>query len=295
MTICIATLFTWNYAAMAEVPDLGLAALTTTDRMITAGDIEYEPPALKCCFLTRRVHILVARDYPTHSEAISSVQRALADEGPELDVGFIASLYSDALMQVRQREAVRRILTPIGLTLEDFTVRQNELASSQVSNLTSQLQRFVPPQTEAIIVGSDDVRAHIFMIDADGALSNQSDVGFAAIGMGAWHAKSQFMTHRYASQGDYAAALGISCLATKSAEIAPGVGKATDMHLITKNGWAAVAPDIFGELVAAFTEYDEKRIALVVTAVQKVRFHKPDPDTDSVGKHDGGADIASEN
>src|SRR6202030_2327464 len=112
---------------------------TMSDRMITAGDIEYEPPQYKTCFLTRKVHILIAGDYPTHSEAIAQVQRQVILK-PDTDVATIASLYADALADIRFREASRAILKPVGLTGESFVNRQNELSPNQVSELSQQLQ-----------------------------------------------------------------------------------------------------------------------------------------------------------
>ena len=277
MTVCIAALCNWNYAPPGMPPDWGVAAVTTTDRMITAGDIEYEPNQLKCCYMTPRVLVLIAGDFPTHSEAISMVQRALIGGGPELDVSFIASLYSDALMAVQTREAARKILTPLGLTLESFTNRQNELGPNQVAELTHQLQKFRGPETATIIVGSDDVRSHIYMIDEQGTLSCQNDVGFAAIGLGAWHAKSVFMSNRYVSKADFAYALGVSYTAKKTAEIAPGVGEATDIHYLNRYGWALLAPDIRHELSEAYNEFNAERQKLIITAIERLRKFRPPP------------------
>ena len=74
MTVCIATLFKWNYAAPGVPPKLEFAALTASDRMITAADIQYEPQQQKIAFFDGTM-ILVAGDIAIHSQAILDTQK----------------------------------------------------------------------------------------------------------------------------------------------------------------------------------------------------------------------------
>jgi hypothetical protein len=65
-----------------------------------------------------------------------------------------------------------------------------------VYDLTNQMQEY-QLDVEALIVGRDDrTSAHIFHIDRTGIKTYQHDINFAAIGIGAEHAKSQFMFSR---------------------------------------------------------------------------------------------------
>ena len=71
MTVCIAALFRFNYApTMASPPDVGMGALALSDRMVTAGDVQYEPHQLKIAQITSRTMIMIAGEYPVHSQAI---------------------------------------------------------------------------------------------------------------------------------------------------------------------------------------------------------------------------------
>jgi hypothetical protein len=81
-----------------------------------------------------------------------------------------------------------------------------------------------------------------------------NDVGFGAIGMGAWHAKSRLMQNGYVNTVVYAQALSAAYAAKKSAEIAPGVGKHTDMHLVLKEGINPIMPDYFDKLESLYEE-----------------------------------------
>ena len=78
MTVCIATLFKWNYAAPGVPPKLEFAALTASDRMITAADIQYEPQQQKIAFFDGTM-ILVAGDIAIHSQAILDTQKQIKD------------------------------------------------------------------------------------------------------------------------------------------------------------------------------------------------------------------------
>jgi hypothetical protein len=78
MTVCIATLFRWNYATLPAY-DFGVAALTVSDRMITIGDIEYEPPQRKSGYLTKNIIGLIAGDYTVHSHCFLKTQRHFKD------------------------------------------------------------------------------------------------------------------------------------------------------------------------------------------------------------------------
>ena len=77
MTVCIATLFQWNYASK-DTPAVGTAALVLTDRMITAGDVQYEPRQTKIAHITPTTLLVIAGDYSLHSTAHQADCRAIS-------------------------------------------------------------------------------------------------------------------------------------------------------------------------------------------------------------------------
>lgn len=281
MTVCIAALFQWTYAP----GDTGLVALTTSDRMITAGDIEYEPPQFKTSFLSQHIHIMVSGDYGSHSEALMMLHVA-AKENSSIDAHAAALLYADSLQKLRLREATRAILAPLGMTTTDFLERQGQMAPSLVTDLFNQMQAFRGPPTEAIIVGSSGQRSDIYLIDQSGALSCQSDVGFAAIGIGAWHAKPTIMRAGYGKHIPYATALSISYAAKKSALVAPGVGSTTDMFLITRDGWSQVEAALVHQLETAYEIYEAGVRNLAKDAMDSVNERLRTLDITNGPKHD---------
>lgn len=96
VTVCVACLFNFVFGK----DDVAKAAITASDRQLTAGDIEYEPPQAKIAALTKRAIVLVAGDFTLHIEAIQKTQRALTAV-PENDPAVIAEMYASQLRSIR--------------------------------------------------------------------------------------------------------------------------------------------------------------------------------------------------
>lgn len=235
MTVCVAAL-------CAE------SVIGISDRMITAGDIQYEPQQSKAVRLTSSIVAMYSGDTSIQTEVLNEVLRRvteLIDLDPSVwvKVRDAARIYSECFQAARRLRAERDILGPIGLNCESFLAHMNNMGSDVVQKLIRELAeyRFVEPHS-ALIVGVDAdgfqspgqptiTYGHIYLaIDAE--MTCQDRVGFAAIGIGASHAESQFMFAGYNKSWTFPKALLLAHAAKKRAEASPGVGKATDMFSI---------------------------------------------------------------
>lgn len=245
MTVCIATLFSWNYAPIGSPPQLGTAAITASDRMITAADVQYEPLQQKIAFFDKTM-VLVAGDIAIHSQAILDTAKQVRDR--KMAPYDIAQIYGRAVQAANRKRAENEILGPLGLNTDTFLAQQKEFSESFVQMITGQLQNHRPIDTEALVVGSDGERAHIYSVDAYGNDTNLNAVGFGAIGIGAWHAKSRLMQAGHVSARNLAPTLATLFAAKKNAEIAPGVGSYTDINIVLKDGvfplWERAGPEL---------------------------------------------------
>lgn len=276
VTVCVATLFHWNYGTL-EKPELGLAAIAASDRMITNFDAEYEPEQLKFAFVTSRSCILIAGAYPIHSEAILETMKQLKTT-PEAHPQNIALIYGRAIQAIKRRHAEDIFLAPLSLNTDTFLAQQKDFSEIFVDRLTTQMQEYRGDDVEALIVGSDGTSVHLYQVDSRGIASCMNDVGFAAIGIGAWHARSRLMQAGYVNTAGYSTALAATYAAKKNAEIAPGVGKATDMRLIIKNVIEPIRADVFEKLEAVYADFETKKRALTLEALaelQKTIVGKP--------------------
>jgi hypothetical protein len=110
----------------------------------------------------------------------------------------------------------------IGPSLDIFIARPYLL------NVFAAAKRAPPPSLPAstFMVGT-----HLFVVR--GAEIECLDVvSFAAIGAGDWHANSQFMFAKHNYNRPFSETLFATYVAKKRAEVAPGVGQATDMFMV---------------------------------------------------------------
>lgn len=103
---------------------------------------------------------------------------------------------------------------------------------------------------------------HIYSI-RDDYISCDDSTGFRAIGSGARHAESQFMLAGHAWNSGPHATAALAYRAKKDAEIAPGVGKGTDMYMIAGLGNSSqVRPEIQEKLEREYHKMKRKYIKL---------------------------------
>lgn len=251
MTVCIASIISWQYTG----GQVGRAVLAVSDRMLTfGGTFEYEPPQLKVGTLRQRASVLVAGDFAVHSEALQRAHQHLIAH-PTDDLRDLANLYGSFVQGYRLRQAAHRVLSPLGLTREGLLAGE---AGSLTHELAAQMQNH-SIDVQAIVAGHDATGAHLYHVDADGFASCHDDAGFLAIGLGAPYASSQFMSAQYTNRWPFLPALLLSYSAKKRAEVAPGVGIATDMHVITRDDISPVYPPLFEKLEEIYKASEVRR------------------------------------
>lgn len=223
MTVCIAAI-------------TGGTIIGATDRMVTAGDILFQPNAPKTLALTSSIVVMISGDATLAAQVIKRVSEEITshiEQKPDvwLTVREVATRYVFHWAAVRRERAEQAILWPLGLTAETFLSRQSELAESFVTDIAAKLQSFWVPHTACIFAGVDLTGPNLY--DAtDGNLTDLGIIGFATSGSGGRHAASQFMLAQYSRQSLLPEALLLVYSAKKRAEIAPGVGGETDLWMI---------------------------------------------------------------
>jgi hypothetical protein len=276
MTVCIGAIFRWNYAA-AGPPDIGFAGIAMSDRMITAGDVEYEPNQLKVALITQHVMLMIAGDYTTHSQALRPTLKQFVSS-PNATPLEVARVYGSQIQSIQRKQAEDHILSPLGLNSDTFLAQQKEMSDAFVTTITAQLQDFRPADVEALIVGIEaDGNGNIYIVDSRGSVTSYSDVGFAAIGIGAWHARSRMMQAGFTNQLNFYPALASVFAAKKASEVAPGVGKSTDIHLIFRNGVEKLLPAWHDKLTTLYERVEADQKTLEASAITELEAFINDP------------------
>jgi hypothetical protein len=207
-----------------------------SDRMITAGDIEFEPEHSKIWQLTTSIAAMVAGDIGVQSEIsqpVLAIIRERIEASPKewIKISEVAHLWAQFYSQVKARRAEQLILRPLGLTSETYITRNRDLSPELASKIAQELMNFDMPSVQTIITGVDSEGAHIYVVTGD-HIQCQDKIGFAAIGVGAWHAESQFMFNGHTPNRLLPETMLLTYSAKKRAEVAPGVGENTDMFMV---------------------------------------------------------------
>ncbi|MTD95489.1 hypothetical protein GIW81_14210 [Hyphomicrobium sp. xq] len=223
MTVCIATVCNEGMIIMAS------------DRMLTSGDIQFEPTASKTIAITSSIAVMQSGDASFQGEIISEVRREVAALTKDLDtwlpVQTVVDLYVKHRNAAKLKRAEAKVLQPLGLTSETYLQRASTLPSGLVERIAEDLINFDVPHVSVIVAGVDDSGPRIFMVE-EGVATCHDAIGFAAIGIGARHAESHLMLSRHSWMVSAPETLVNTYIAKRRAETAPGVGAETDLFLL---------------------------------------------------------------
>jgi len=220
---------------VAAVCNIGVI-FGASDRMLTAGDVEFEPEQSKIIPVSNSIAAMVAGDASLQTEILRQVlsavgKRVTAEPQRWWLVKEVADLYFKSYSRIRRSRGEASILWPLNLNRTSFLTQQGTMDSSLVRQLASELVNYKMPEIQAIITGVDPSGPHIYVIENEG-ISCRDSAGFAAIGIGYWHANSQFMFARHTTSKPMPETLLLTYAAKRRAEVAPGVGEGTDMFTI---------------------------------------------------------------
>lgn len=205
-----------------------------SDRMVTAGDIQFQPPAPKVILLTSSIAAMTSdEDAALHAEILQDLSQDISARVAKasdqwLDVEFAAELYLKHRNEAKRRRAERDILFPLGLTTDSFIAQQHSMADLFIRQVSADLVNYPLPSMSVIFCGVDTKGSHIYLVH-DNDLGCYDAIGFASIGIGARHANSQFMFQGHTPASPMAETLLLAYMAKKRAEVAPGVGTETDI------------------------------------------------------------------
>lgn len=277
MTVCIAA-------------RSGSAVFLVSDRMVTAGDMQFAPPLEKIMFLTSSIAVMAAGDSAFHHEIMGDVMKEVnnkVESNPTewINVKDVVDLYLACRNKAKLRRSGALILAPLGLDHQTFLLRQKTMDAALVSTIATDLINFDLPHTEVIIAGLDAFNGagttHIYSIHKDD-VSCDDVIGFRAIGSGARHAESHFMLARHAWNSTASDTVMLAYRAKKDSEVAPGVGAETDMFMIgpALGQNSRLRSEVMGRLEVEYKKLQKKQNKLQIDAAMEIKRYVdslPDP------------------
>lgn len=200
--------------------------------MITYGDIQFEPNTSKIVPITKSIIAMTAGDLAFQTEILNNVTKIINNSDTQ-SVEDVANIYLQCKKILDIKKCENIVLAPFGLTYSMFLDKQLSLRNDFVSSLKDEMKQFSYqlPHVETIITGVDETGPHIYVINNDN-IHCCDKIGFACIGGGARHASSQLMLAGYNFDYALSESLLLTYNAKKRAEVAPGVGKGSDMFMI---------------------------------------------------------------
>jgi hypothetical protein len=251
MTVCVAAMCDYH------------TVIAASDRMLTAGDVQFEPRQSKIVALTTSIAALTAGDSSMQAEIFQLLRadiaaRIQAEPDNWWTIREVAELYSKYCSQMRLRRAESAILAPLGLSADSYLRLQQQLAPTLVQQIATELINFAAPTVAVIITGVDETGAHIY-VASNATVTCHDTVGFAAVGAGSWHADSQLMFAGHTRARPMPETLLLTYSAKKRAEVAPGVGTGTDMFMIgpTLGSYLSVGEHVLEELETIYQTTQE--------------------------------------
>ena len=288
MTVCVAAICK---SLGSDFPTI----LGASDRMLTAGDIEFEPERSKIYPLTNSIRVMLAGDSAMQWEVMLDINadvlaRIKSDPKNWWNVRDVADLYARYYNRAKLKRAENEILAPLGLDQYSFMAQQHQLNSELIHKLATQLQNFNAPAVETIFAGIDMTGAHIYTA-YNSYITCLDAIGFAAIGIGSRHTNSEFMFAKHTNQRALPETLRLLYWAKKRAEVAPGVGMGTDMFMIgpTLGSGIMIGDHVLRKLEEVYEDTQKKTRETLQESDQRLtqyieQLTKPEPPQQQVAK-----------
>jgi 20S proteasome alpha/beta subunit len=217
--------------------------------MITAGNIQYEPFLTKIWNVTPSIAVLAAGDINIQALVFGALYKEIAEtlkqnQNQLFSVKEVAVLYHKKYAEEKKNAIERKYLSQYGLTMKSLYIKRDPSDSPLLSKIDIEVAQFSDfDDFESLIIGIDEDGPHIFSVDKDGIMDHDVE-GFAARGIGMNHAESYLMVNKYTPNSPAGNALMHIHRAKKYAEVAPNVGRETDIIAIGPQiGFSLRLPD----------------------------------------------------
>jgi len=230
-------------------------AVVAADRMVTMGGfIEFEHAEPKIRSASSVAVAMAAGDALVGTQIAQEVADFFAASDPP--TAEIAKKLGEEFAAARRERLEQQILAPRALDLATFYgahTALNQHIVALVDNLMTQFNLGV----EVLLAGVDSTGGHIYSILHPGPPENLHDpIGYGAVGSGAIHALQAFIGFGHSASAGYHETVFRAYAAKRRSEVAPGVGRDTDMAVISQAGIHWLTDDELKQLRTMFDEFE---------------------------------------
>ncbi len=148
--------------------------------------------------------------------------------------------FSAFYVRYGNRIASREILESVGLTPEDFSKSPGAYPPALQQRVYDGMGK-PKLNVQFIVCGYDGDQPKMYLVGEHGIFTTAHSIGYAAVGIGEPYASNFYVVNGYRRDMPLKQAIYFAYRAKRSAEIAGGVGKCTDISILEKGRKSAVS------------------------------------------------------
>ena len=238
MTVCV-----------GAICDNGKGAVLAADEMVTFGppmNLQTEPPAFSKINSLTCESVYLFSGTVSDGEQVFVSSRAKAAGAGKQPVVQVAETVKVSYVEHKRKRIEETIIQPLlGTDFAGFRQLAGQSAGSQILQQVLGMISLHNLQIDILISGFDDTGHHLFIVTHPGILQPADMLGFIAIGIGALHAAVSLSLAGQTKATRFAETVLNIYKAKKAAEVAPGVGRLTDMVILRNDKINIVGPRLF--------------------------------------------------
>lgn len=236
---------------LASIADKGNAIIMASDRMLARAQLtyqfEHDSPKIRQIgdyLIGYAGAATFADDIVTHKYANLTPIHNFIEE------------FSAFYVKYGNRIVSRILLESLGLDLKTFNAHPTNYPPALQQRIYDKMGK-AKLGVQFIVCGFDQDKPKIYVLGEYGIFSTAHFVGYAAIGIGEPHAANFYIVNGYKFDTPLKEAIYFAYRAKKSAEMAGGVGKCTDIYVLN-NGKTAVSFRDGGKIITQLDTIYEK-------------------------------------
>jgi 20S proteasome alpha/beta subunit len=240
--------------------------------MVTLGGlIEFEHEVPKVMQITDKVVALIAGDALRGSRLVREVMTQIPAGSPT--VQGVADAATQRYTELRRLQIESDIFAPRGITMQDFYQGlQQRMLPQLVGGMDNHVSEF-DYGVELLIAGVDDSGGRLFSLrNPGGSINDFQQIGYTGIGSGALHAVQSMIGFGHMSGRSLHESVFTVYASKRRAEVAPGVGKDTDLAIIVDAGIARLDKNMLDHLETLYQDYQRPLSQELKDEMSKLNF-----------------------
>jgi 20S proteasome alpha/beta subunit len=258
MTVCI-----------GAICDQGKSVVVAADRMMTFGppmNLQSEGAVRKIVPLSDSSVMLFSGSVPD-GEALAHGIRAFTKNGT-YNLSQISDFAAKTYQELKGRRVEDSILRPLlGIDFPKFQQLVSQSASSQVLGQVLGMISQHNLNLDIILSGIDDGNGHLSIVTHPGTALLMDIVGFSAIGSGGMHASVRLSLGHQTKELSIPETIFNVYEAKRASEVAPGVGKFTDVAILSGKAIKFLSEPMFEVL----SKIEKERPSLQADDLKRLR------------------------